>query len=771
MWREDPLTGLGERGVLEDLLRRVAARVEREGIPVVCAVTDMDDFKAVNDTFGHAEGDRVLQAFGRYVRRRLRAGVHALRMGGDEFLFLFEGRSRRSVSRTIRRWIQDLSIRGLAGHAVGFSAGVAGIPEDTTDVYELLPLADQALYLAKARGKGTLAYPSPRRVHLQWPPAFVPRPVEQRILATLLRERPVVVIRGPEGSGKTRFVREVLARKAVFWDPGVSFQPPRQARVVVVDDAHRLSDAAWARVGSCLREGKTCVLVLPEQAFAGVQIRLQPFFSSARVGELHIPPMEREFPRLVERALGGVVPGGLTEDLFELSGGLPGLAGEILHALREENLLKPLRTHWTYFGIPPGFSPPRLDPIWRQRNRDLHDQERILLGVLGVFGGEGSLVRVREGASALGARDPEEQLASLEEKGWIRVFHDSGVEKVSLREKIWASFAEDLLSPERWRQITLWVLENEPHLSDMQRLHLLFRLDRSVFLPAYHRALREALSHLDMQKVQRLLLLTREESDGDSLIQEAHLWLLRTSGRVRELVRAIPTPPPDPWRWMLLDALSDLGRIEQALRLARMWENDADPALQAAVGWGYLMAGENDCARKIFASLMRRKDLHPFIRARAAYGLGEVARLEGRSSRAFRLYGRALDALRETRYVRGEVLLMVMQAEVRVQQGRLKDATRLYFEALENARTLDALDVEGYGSYSLGEVYLERGYVGRARKHLLDALNLFQMVGSGRFLPFVLDDLAYLFPQPPLLLWREATGRRNRAADIYPTHP
>ncbi len=748
MWREDPLTGLAERGGLEDLLKRVAVRVEREGIPVACAVADMDDFKAVNDTFGHAEGDRVLQAFGQYVRKRLRPGVHILRLGGDEFLILFEGRSRSSASRTLRRWIQDLSVHGLAGHAVGLSAGLAGIPDDTTDVYELLPLADQALYLAKARGKGTLAYPAPRRVRLNWPPSYVPRPVEQRTLATLLRERSVVVIRGPEGAGKTRFVQEVLRGRATLWRPGAAAGASQRIRtsVVVVDDAHTLTDAEWARVGRWVQEGKTCVLVVPDRAFSGIQFRLQPLFLSYRVGELRIPPMHHEFPRLVERALGGVVPGGLTEDLFELSGGLPGLVGSLLRALVNEGLLAPAQTHWVYPGIPPGFYPADLVPLWERRIRDLSPGEKTLLGILAVMGGEAALAELLQGADEEGVDSPEEMLGNLEEKGWIHTRDQAGREIVSFREKAWVFLAHRLLSPQSRKRVMLWALENARMDSGIWRLYLLSQVDDSAFRTAYRKTLKNMLATLDIRGLQRLLLVIPEKDRDDPLVLEASLWLLRATGRFRELVRQIPEPPPENLRWIYLSALGDLGKIKQAMQLAEKWEREADPLLQSIVGWVYLVGGQPDRAKRVFSRLIRSGGKgHRFALVQALYAMGEMARQKGQNVQALRYYHRAQETLRPTRYVRGKVLLALAQAVVLVQRGRLRDAARLYQQALEQIRAQDMLDVEGFGAYGLGDIHLEQGYVLSARKHLMDALRLFRLAGTRRLLPLALDDLTFLF--------------------------
>jgi diguanylate cyclase (GGDEF)-like protein len=153
MAETDPLTGLANRTALD---RRLA---QSEG-PVTLALIDLDDFKPVNDTYGHDTGDTVLRVVGARLRGGLRANDLAVRFGGDEFAVVFtDGTSLDEAHATARRVIGSIeapiAARGSNTISVGASVGVAIAPAD-----DVIPLADAALYEAKR---------APRRWHT--PPA------------------------------------------------------------------------------------------------------------------------------------------------------------------------------------------------------------------------------------------------------------------------------------------------------------------------------------------------------------------------------------------------------------------------------------------------------------------------------------------------------------------------------------------------------------------------------------------------------------------------
>ena len=146
----DPLTGLGNhRSFHERLQRELAAAEQEHGTLSVCLV-DIDDFKQVNDRFGHPAGDVVLGQ----VASRLRQGGESFRLGGDEFAVLLPGlddRSAVAVANSIVERIGALVLDDVG--SVTVSAGVATYPLQGVARDELIRLADSALYWAKEDGK------------------------------------------------------------------------------------------------------------------------------------------------------------------------------------------------------------------------------------------------------------------------------------------------------------------------------------------------------------------------------------------------------------------------------------------------------------------------------------------------------------------------------------------------------------------------------------------------------------------------------------------
>jgi diguanylate cyclase (GGDEF)-like protein len=146
----DALTGLLNRRSYELLLRQAVSRAHRYGWPFALVLLDLDNFKVVNDRYGHAAGDTALKAVGAELRASLRAGDVAARLGGDEFALLVVGVDNvASLSPLLGRLKKALE-RSVPETDVSFSVGVACFPSDTDDIEALTGLADARLYGAKA---------------------------------------------------------------------------------------------------------------------------------------------------------------------------------------------------------------------------------------------------------------------------------------------------------------------------------------------------------------------------------------------------------------------------------------------------------------------------------------------------------------------------------------------------------------------------------------------------------------------------------------------
>jgi two-component system chemotaxis response regulator CheY len=158
----DVLTGLANRRAFVDALEAELSRVHRHDRRASVLFLDLDEFKRVNDTHGHAVGDEVLAGFSQVLKRRCRRGDLAARIGGEEFAVLLPTTGRvpaALVAERIRRATESHPLGNSVEVPVTVSIGVAST-EDSTEPYEpaeLLGRADAALYRAKAGGRNRVA--------------------------------------------------------------------------------------------------------------------------------------------------------------------------------------------------------------------------------------------------------------------------------------------------------------------------------------------------------------------------------------------------------------------------------------------------------------------------------------------------------------------------------------------------------------------------------------------------------------------------------------
>jgi diguanylate cyclase (GGDEF)-like protein/PAS domain S-box-containing protein len=156
----DPLTGLPNRIQFEDHLRAAVATAERHGRPFAVLFLDLDNFKAINDAWGHAAGDGVLMEIGRRLRGSLRVSDTLARLHGDEFAALLPELSASSEADGLARTLLDVVKAPIAVEGVTLtvevSIGVSLYPFDGTNARELMRSADTAMYLAKQGGKNAV---------------------------------------------------------------------------------------------------------------------------------------------------------------------------------------------------------------------------------------------------------------------------------------------------------------------------------------------------------------------------------------------------------------------------------------------------------------------------------------------------------------------------------------------------------------------------------------------------------------------------------------
>src|SRR5256714_1079763 len=153
----DPLTGLANRRAFLGNADEFTARGAKRNAPLTVMLADLDRFKAINDRFGHAVGDRVLQVFADTIMGTLRATDLSGRLGGEEFAILMSGTNAAEatcVAERIRMRFAEVG-RSIGGEVVAstVSIGIATRSHPAVQLDDLMAAADQALYRAKAEGR------------------------------------------------------------------------------------------------------------------------------------------------------------------------------------------------------------------------------------------------------------------------------------------------------------------------------------------------------------------------------------------------------------------------------------------------------------------------------------------------------------------------------------------------------------------------------------------------------------------------------------------
>jgi diguanylate cyclase (GGDEF)-like protein len=156
----DPLTGLPNRRALLHRLRSILFGRGRERVSLCLAYIDLDNFKAINDCFGHGAGDTVLQRIAETIRVTIRASDLPARVGGDEFVVIFWRLPKEDALRIARRLVRRITELGeeYKGANLGASIGVASFEQLPDNPERMLEEADRALREAKVAGKGQVVW-------------------------------------------------------------------------------------------------------------------------------------------------------------------------------------------------------------------------------------------------------------------------------------------------------------------------------------------------------------------------------------------------------------------------------------------------------------------------------------------------------------------------------------------------------------------------------------------------------------------------------------
>jgi diguanylate cyclase (GGDEF)-like protein/PAS domain S-box-containing protein len=239
----DPVTDLANRALFRDRVAHALSRRRNQSEPLAVLFLDLDDFKNVNDTFGHVAGDGLLQMISAGIGPELRAGDTVARLGGDEFAVLLEDIEHETgVSEIVERLLQTIKAPRMLDHrevvvqcSIGIAVAHSGRDAEAgTTVDELLRNADVAMYQAKAAGGDTYRYFKPEMQAAVAEALELKADLKAAIEADELtiEYQPIFDLRTDEISGYEALLRWEHARRGAV--SPVSFIPVAEATGLIV---------------------------------------------------------------------------------------------------------------------------------------------------------------------------------------------------------------------------------------------------------------------------------------------------------------------------------------------------------------------------------------------------------------------------------------------------------------------------------------------------------------------------------------------------------
>ena len=165
IWKQanfDPLTGLLNRRMFRERMKQEIVKSNRSKLPFAMLFIDLDRFKEVNDTLGHAKGDLLLVEAARRISNSVRASDTVARLGGDEFMIILsqlpDSGQAELITRHLLKRMEEAFDLGSETIFLSASIGITFYPADATDVEQLVRNADQAMYVAKNQGRNRFSY-------------------------------------------------------------------------------------------------------------------------------------------------------------------------------------------------------------------------------------------------------------------------------------------------------------------------------------------------------------------------------------------------------------------------------------------------------------------------------------------------------------------------------------------------------------------------------------------------------------------------------------
>jgi len=209
----DELTGSYNRRFLYNWIDNETKRAARFGTKFALILLDLDDFRTINNNYGHLEGDKVLVGFAAFLRQNIREVDNLVRYGGDEFIILMPNTHEKGTIELSQRIIDSINVTKVQNHTIHCSIGYSVCPDDGKTVDALIRQADNLMYQAKKQGKNRIGSKQVIQKKLEIPcTVTIGRDDEANWCLGQLKDRPALFIAGEAGVGKTRLVGEVQNR-------------------------------------------------------------------------------------------------------------------------------------------------------------------------------------------------------------------------------------------------------------------------------------------------------------------------------------------------------------------------------------------------------------------------------------------------------------------------------------------------------------------------------------------------------------------------------
>lgn len=209
----DELTGVYNRKFLYYWVENEIKRANRFATKFSMILLDIDDFREINNSFGHLEGDKILIEFAKYLAAKVREVDNLVRYGGDEFIILMPNTNTKGVLELAQRILAGLNAMKILNHPILCSIGFAVFPNDGSTIETLINQADNLMYQAKKQGKNRIGLKPEITKKLLIPsPVTIGREKETNWCLEQLKECNAIFVAGEAGIGKTRLVYDTRSR-------------------------------------------------------------------------------------------------------------------------------------------------------------------------------------------------------------------------------------------------------------------------------------------------------------------------------------------------------------------------------------------------------------------------------------------------------------------------------------------------------------------------------------------------------------------------------